>query len=326
MQSLRRKLPSANALFAFEAAGRCGNFTKAALELYVTQPAVSRMLARMEEHLGVKLFERGSGGIALTEDGQILHRRITEGFRGIEAALGEIEARRTGTEIITLSISTAFTTHWLMPRMTRLHKAFPKIDLRFKLISNFLKGPVDDVDLGMRYLVKSDPAYEDGTFLMPELLLPVCSAVYYDQPRQPESPIEDTLVVLTGAEREWYRRFPRFADQGRQATNVLDFSDYAIVVQAALLGQGIALGHVNVVTHWLREGALVPAVDQVSATDRDCLLVHAADRPLRPVVAQLRDWIALEMKSDVAAVDSLYPSLQLRRWVAGDRTLARSAV
>jgi LysR family transcriptional regulator, glycine cleavage system transcriptional activator len=93
-----------------------------------------------------------------------------------------------------------------------------------------------------------------------------------------------------------------------------------------LLGQGIALGHVNVVTHWLREGALVPAVDQVSATDRDCLLVHAADRPLRPVVAQLRDWMVDEMKSDVAAVDSLYPSLKLRRWVAGDRTLARSVV
>ena len=52
MHSLRRKLPSANALFAFEAAARGGNFSKAALELYVTQPAVSRMLARMEEHLG----------------------------------------------------------------------------------------------------------------------------------------------------------------------------------------------------------------------------------------------------------------------------------
>ena len=325
MHSLRRKLPSANALFAFEAAARCGNFTKAALELYVTQPAVSRMLSRMEEHLGTKLFERAHGKVSLTESGEILYEQISEGFRRIEAALDEIEARRTGTDTITLSISTAFTTHWLMPRMARLHKAFPKVDLRFKLISNFLKGPVDDVDLGMRYLVKSDPAYEGATFLMPELLVPVCSLGYHDQHRQPESPIEDTLVVLTDAEREWYRRFPRFADQGRRATNVLDFSDYAIVVQAALLGQGIALGHVNVVTHWLREGALVPAVDEVRATDRDCLLVHPGDKPLRAVVAQLRDWIVEEMKSDVAAVDSLYPSLQLRRWADGDRTLARSA-
>ena len=58
------------------------------------------------------------------------------------------------------------------------------------------------------------------------------------------------------------------------------------------------------------------------ATDRDCLLVHPGDKPLRAVVAQLRNWIVEEMKSDVAAVDSLYSSLQLRRWADGDGTLA----
>jgi len=313
MHSLRRKLPSANALFAFEAAARCGNFSKAALELYVTQPAVSRMLARMEDHLGVKLFERAHGRVSLTESGEILYKRISEGFRGIEAALDQIEARRTGVETVTLSVSTAFTTHWLMPRMARLHEAFPRVDLRFKLISAFLKGPVEDVDLGMRYLAEGDPAYGDGTFLMPELLLPVCSRGYHDQHHRPGSRVEDTLIVLTGAEREWVRRFPRFEEQGRTATKVLDFSDYAVVVQAALLGQGIAPGHVNVATHWLREGALVPAVDEVSVTERDCLLVHAASRPLRPVVAQLRDWIVEETRSDVEAVDRMYPALQLAK-------------
>jgi len=312
MQSFRRRLPSANALFAFEAAGRCGNFTRAAQELYVTQPAVSRMLARMEEHLGVKLFERRSGGVVLTEDGRLLHRRIAEGFRGIEAALDEIEARRTGSETITLSISTAFTTHWLMPRMERLQEALPRVDLRFKLIPNFLKGPVDDVDLGMRYLAEGDPARNHGTFLMRDLLVPVCSRGYHDQHRRPRSRAADTFVVLTGADRDWYRSYSRFGERARSPAKVLDCSDYAIVVQAALLGQGIALGHLNVAIHWLREGALVPAVNEVRAADRDCFLVHAASRPLRPIVAQLRDWIVEEMNTDVAAVDRIYPSLRLR--------------
>jgi DNA-binding transcriptional LysR family regulator len=310
MQSLRKKLPSANALFAFEAAARCGNFTKAALELYVTQPAVSRMLARMEQHLDVKLFERVPGGIALTEDGQLLYRRISEGFRGIEAALDEIEARRTGTETVTLSISTAFTTHWLMPRMARLHKAFPKIDLRFKLVSGAIRGPVV-VDLGMRYL-DSDDAHEHGTLVMPELLLPLCSPAYRDQhASQPASGGEDTIVTLTGADRGWYRQFPGFAEQGRRVTNVLDFSDYAIVVQAALLGQGIALGWLNIASHWLRTGALVPAVEEITTTARNCHLVHPSGMPVRPAVAEIRDWIVEEMKADVAAVDDLYPSLLL---------------
>jgi DNA-binding transcriptional LysR family regulator len=324
MQSLRRKLPSANALFAFEAAGRCGNFTKAALELYVTQPAVSRMLARMEDHLGVKLFERSAGRAVLTEEGQILHRRISEGFRGIEAALDEIESRRTGTEAVTLSVSTAFTTHWLMPRMTRLQKAFPKVDLRFKLVPAFLKGPVDDVDLGMRYLAEGDPARAHATFLMPELLIPICSPRYRHQHGKGGSRGGHTFAMITGADRDWYRRFPALEAQGARSAKLLDFTDYAIVVQAALLDQCVALGHVNVVTHWIREGAMMPAVEQVSATDRDCMLVHPASRPLRPVVAQLRDWIADEMKKDVAAVDRIYPALQLRKWVARGRS-SRSA-
>src|SRR3989442_35309 len=177
MPNLRRKLPSANALFVFEAAARCGNFTKAAAELYVTQPAVSRMLARMEEHMGVQLFERLSGGIVLTENGQILYRKISEGFRGIETAIQEIEARATGTETVTLSVSTAFTTHWLMPRMARLHKEFPSVDLRFQLISGKIGGPVDDVDLGMRF-VDGDQVDSHAAMVMPEILLPVCSPSY----------------------------------------------------------------------------------------------------------------------------------------------------
>src|SRR5438045_3395995 len=157
MHSLRRKLPSANALFAFEAAARCGNFSKAALELYVTQPAVSRMLSRMEDHLGVRLFERAHGKVTLTESGEILYKRIADGFLGIEAALDEIEARRTGTDTITLSVSTAFTTHWLMPRMHKLRKEFPSVDVRFQLSSGPLRGPVKDVDLALRF-----PHWDEG--------------------------------------------------------------------------------------------------------------------------------------------------------------------
>ncbi len=79
MPNLRRKLPSANALFVFEAAARCGNFTRAAQELYVSQPAVSRMLSRMEDHLGVRLFERVHGGIELTDTGASSTARFPKG-------------------------------------------------------------------------------------------------------------------------------------------------------------------------------------------------------------------------------------------------------
>ena len=118
-------LPSSNALFVFDAAARNGSFTAAAAELNVTQPAVSRMLGQFEEHLGVRLFDRKAGRAVLTEEGELLYRRVLEGFRSIESGLIEIERRRKGTETVTLSVSSAFTTHWLMPRIDKLQRQFP---------------------------------------------------------------------------------------------------------------------------------------------------------------------------------------------------------
>ena len=109
MPDLRRKLPSSHALFVFDAAARNGSFTAAAAELNVTQPAVSRMLGQFEDYLGVRLFDRTNGRAVLTEDGEILYRHVSDGFRSIEGGLIEIDRRRKGTETVTLSVSSAFT-------------------------------------------------------------------------------------------------------------------------------------------------------------------------------------------------------------------------
>src|ERR1700721_807180 len=135
MPELRRMLSSSNALFVFDAAARTGSFTAAAAELNVTQPAVSRMLGRFEEYLGVRLFDRTANGAVLTEEGELLYRRVLDGFRSIESGLIEIERRRHGSETVTLSVSSAFTTHWLMPRIDKLKRKFPSIVFRFHLIS-----------------------------------------------------------------------------------------------------------------------------------------------------------------------------------------------
>ncbi|WP_406806863.1 LysR family transcriptional regulator [Burkholderia semiarida] len=315
MPSLRRKLPSANALFVFEAAARCGNFTRAAQELYVSQPAVSRMLSRMEDHIGVRLFERVHGGIELTENGRILYRKISEGLNGIESAIREIEARATGVEAVTLSVSTAFTTHWLMPRMSRLNQAFPSVDLRFQLISGRIGGPLGDVDLGMRFVQQGEKR-ENSVPVMPEILLPVCNPAYQEKARTDDWRTHgDTVIVMDDEERGWHTRFSAFKNATRHAASVLSFNDYAIVLQAALLGQGIALGWVNVVMHWLTQHALVPAEDELVTTDRMCCLAWALNRPLRPIVAEVRDWLIAEMRADLAAVDKVHPSLGLARVV-----------
>lgn len=313
MKMLRRSLPSMNGLFTFEAAARCGSFSKAAEELNVTPAAISRMMARLEGHLETVLFERAAAGVTLTESGRILFEAIARGFSGIEHALREIEDRRAGVETVTLSVSTGFTTHWMMPRMAAFKRAFPTVDLRFQLIMGALSGPVDDVDLGMRFVDGSDDHHE-ATFIMPELVIPICSPSYRDKHVWSGSeldPVSDTLIDLSDAQPNLASLFSPAKDRDHASSMI--FSDYAIVVQAALLGQGVALGWLNVIAHWLRTGALVPARERVMTTHRRCHFVRRRDKPPRPIVAQVRDWIIREMEEDILVVGDLYPALDLHR-------------
>jgi LysR family transcriptional regulator, glycine cleavage system transcriptional activator len=299
-----------NGLFTFEAAARHGNFSRAAAELNVTPAAVSRMISRLEEHLDTALFFRQPGGVVMTELGKLLFDAISQGFSGIESAIREIQDRRAGVETVSLSVSTGFTTHWMMPRMARFKTVFPTVDLRFQLVMGALSGPVTDVDLGMRFVPGSDERH-DAVFMMPETLLPICSPGYRESHASPEgmARIPDTTINLSEAEPNWSGLFAPGGD--KDIPNSMIFSDYAIVVQAALLGQGVALGWLNVVAHWMRTGALVPASNHIMRTGRLCHLVRLREKPTRPVVMDIRDWMIRELNDDLEAVANLYPDLNL---------------
>lgn len=308
MTLLRRALPSMNGLFTLEAAARHGNFSKAAQELNVTPAAISRMIGRLEEHLDVQLFIRTTSGVMLTEYGKILHDAIERGFSGMEQALQEISDRRQGVQTVTLSLSTGFTTHWMMPRMAAFKKAFPGVDLRFELIMGPLAGPVNDVDLGMRFVEGGDDNHE-ATFVMPEILVPICSPTYQKVQEAHDSVLDQpvtTLINLSEAQPYWPDLF--LPARARGTHDEMLFSDYAIVVQAALLGQGVAIGWLNVVAHWLRTKALIPAYDRFLPTHRKCHLVRLRDKPVRPVVTEVRDWLIAELMDDIAAIAATYPS------------------
>jgi DNA-binding transcriptional LysR family regulator len=311
MPELRRMLPSSNALFVFDAAARNGSFTAAAAELNVTQPAVSRMLGRFEQHLGVRLFDRTAGGAILTEEGELLYRRVLDGFRSIETGLIEIERRRRGTETVTLSLSSAFTTHWLMPRMDKLQRRFPNVDLRFQLISGSLRGPVENVDFGMRFRDQDDPD-SNGALVMKEVMLPICSPGYRDAHTATEASDGSTIIKLADTPEDWVAQYPGVLTSESGPAKALSFSDYAVVVQAALLGQGITLGWLTVVSHWLLTGALVPASERIVSTRRICELVSPRNRPRRPVAVEIRDWIIEQMRNDASAIDRVYPRLGLK--------------
>lgn len=123
-----------NALRAFEAAARHQNFTRAALELCVSQAALSHQIRGLEDRLGIRLFHRLPRGVALTDEGAALYPVLNESFERISASI----ARYTGgpaREVLTLGVVGTFATGWLLPRLAAFEAAHPDIELRLQTAS-----------------------------------------------------------------------------------------------------------------------------------------------------------------------------------------------
>ena len=299
MTSLRRALPSANALFVFEAAARYLSFTKAAVELNVTQSAVSRMIARLEAHLEAKLFIRNATGIELTDDGRQLYHAVTGSFQHIEMAIETIRARHGDAGMVTLSLSSAFAMHWIMPRLDRFQALYPSIDLRFQLVRGEPVGPVEDVDFAIRYNFPDDADHSSWP-LMAEKVLAVCSPSYlaaHGAIEHGSDLARHSLVHLSGSTRiPWARFLAEFNYASPAGSRSLTFSDYSLVIQAAISGRGVALGWWHVVAHELLQKELVQAAPEVLTTGNHYFLVASNRRPLRKPAILVRDWMLSEMQ------------------------------
>ncbi|MFG1201404.1 LysR family transcriptional regulator [Xanthobacter aminoxidans] len=316
MSQLRKLLPSLNTLIAFEAAVRCGTFARAARELGVTSPAVSRTIGRLEGHLGVSLFHRTPTGAVLTKDGSELFEGISQSFGEIERTLTRLRRDRPASlKPVVLSVSTAFATHWFMPRFSQFQAQFPGQEIRFDLISGLLGGPVGDADIAMRFDHKPDGQHQVRT-LMPESLLPIRMPSFGapEAQEQAELPADAFLrsgtkvITLDEAQPDWSSLFTR---NKKLESSELQFSDYTLVVQAALVGQGVALGWLNVVSHLLAQGSLVPASPTVVHTRRHCELVTRRGANCG-VVDDICDWMIAELRQDISRIHSRYPSLDIR--------------
>ena len=129
------QLPSLNALRAFEASARHLNLTRAALELHVTQTAVSQHSRKLEDHLGTPLFRRLPRGLALTDEGLALLPTLSDAFARMETALEQIRENRP-REVLTVGVVGTFAVGWLLPRLRHFQQTHPFVDLRLLTHNN----------------------------------------------------------------------------------------------------------------------------------------------------------------------------------------------
>ena len=304
MVVLRHRLPPTNALVSFEAAARHLNFTRAARELGVTQAAVSRQVALLEDHLGRPLFDRRPRGLALTAAGERLCAAVTMGLGHIATTAADLRRSRRDGEL-TVSTSVTFANYWLMSRVAKFRAAHPEIQLRLVASAPVRDLGASGIDLAVRYGRGGWPG-ATALHLLDNHVFPVCAPAYMARRRPLQSVtdlLEESLLHLVEFDRNWVTWEAWLGAMGvtaRPRGPSLEFDNYLVLTQAVLDGQGIALGGGRLAEDFLARGQLIRPIEAMLRSERSFYLLVPEDQPFSPQAAAFRDWILVEAKEKTA--------------------------
>jgi len=253
-----------NALRAFEAAARHMSFTKAGLELRVTQAAVSHLVKSLEATLGVPLFRRVPRGLALTDEGQALLPAVSEAFGQLRNAVDAFAKERVH-EIVTVGVVGTFAAGWLLPRLPEFRKNYPHIDLRILTNNNRVDIAGEGLDFAIRF---GDGLWHgtEATHLLSAPLSPLCSPKIGKRLRRLDALAKEELL-RSYRDEEWRRWFAA-AHTACPPIRGPVFDSSIVMAHAATRGEGIALLPVRMFAQEIREKRLMqPFRTEIAAGD-----------------------------------------------------------
>lgn len=305
MDSLRRSLPPPNSLVYFEAAARQGSFSRAADELRVSQAAVSRQIRLLEDHLGVRLFTRQHRAVLLTAQGKTFYEAVAMGLRYIASSATEVQGSLKESTI-TVGSTVAVSALWLRPRIAEFLAMRPALDIRLVASDKDIDLQTENIDICIRY---GDGRWAEGTarFLFEEEIFPVCSPDYLRTRPAIDAPADLLDHMLLHFDRQypdWINWDVWLQEQGVDATATrhgLKFNNYPILIQAAIDGQGIALGWGRLIEHLLARGVLVRPIEAMLRSTRAYYLVTPVGKPVRPEAEALSRWLLLRASQPEAS-------------------------
>jgi len=296
MQELWKLVSSPRHLLVFEAAARTGSFTRAAHELNVQQPAVSAAIKQLETSLGTRLFARAHRSVTLTHAGERLYNDVSAAFDRIYQTAAML-SQRAAQSHVTLSASTAFAHYWMVPRLARFHSVHPDIDLRLQTSEREPDIGPDGISLAIRRGTGDWPGCESH-LIAPEVIAPIAAprvnaaAVNL---RSVENLLNQSLIHLEEPIRDrpgWADFFTHWKVPYSEPKTGLRLNDYALVLQAAIAGEGFAFGWQHVTDHLIAQGLLVARTEWAWETGQGFYLVWSNSTPLSAQAGKVRDWLA----------------------------------
>jgi len=301
MKPLRR-LPPLNALRSYEAAARHLSFTKAAGELGVTPAAVSHQVKMLEGHVGVALFQRVNRQLVLTEAGEACLPGIRTSFEGLAAAVDTISvAGRSG--VLTVSVAPSFASKWLLPRLETFKAAHPDIDVRVSASMQLADFASGETDIAIRYGSGRYPGLLSER-LISEAVIPVCSPKLLEGPKPLRSPADVGLHTLLHDDSPdedqscptWEMWLRAAGVDGVDATRGPRFNQSSLVLEAAILGQGIALAKSTIATVDLAERRVVKPFELTLPLEFAYYIVYPESKTLMPKVDVFLRWLREEAR------------------------------
>lgn len=293
-----RRLPPLNALRAFEAAARCGNFTRAAQELCVTQGAVSRHIATLEGWLQVALFERGRHGISLTPAGQNYFGTVRAALDQIEYGTRQLQASPDERRL-RIKLPPTFAIRWLVPRLARFHALHPRIDVQITTSHERADFTREDVDVS----IHSEPVAPTGPGfcrLFGETLVPVCAPGLLERGpplREPGELAQHVLLCSMNRPKDWPAWLAAAGAPQIDGNGGLRFENAALAYQAAADQLGVMVALDAFVRDDLASGRLVAPFALKVPTAGAYYLAWRDQEPRPERVHAFEDWIVKEAEA-----------------------------
>lgn len=305
-----RRLPSLNAVKAFEAAARHQSFTRAAEELCVTQGAVSHQVKALEVELGLKLFNRERQRLVLTEAGRAYLNIVRDAFDRIADGTERLLQRQRGGAL-TVSTSPNFAAKWLVHRLGRFAEAHPEIDLRINASRHHVDFAREDIDIAIRH-GDAGTAGLHVARLCAEEIFPACSPKFLNGRNPLRAPADlARCTLLHVADRQGWSQWLDFAGVvGVDPSRGPVLNEASMAIDAALDGQGIVLARTALAAWDLIGGRLVRPFGLAMPAPFAYWIVCPKVSAKLPKIAAFNEWLLAEAAEDARQLDKLKPKLQ----------------